>query len=301
MKTWNPDDSRWKTKWEESRSITKHGTHDQKTHGRRGGLSSDWSKGEWHTMSNTDYLEFMKASHKLAYENMKDAVKESSGRDFTEEEWSKFAKTDAQLLAEKPARVYKNGNIVVMSYPDESNSKHQTAMNEESLLRDIDDLQSLYPVDGLVMRISDKRIADMTGDNAYGATERGGQMMWLKGDALTPSKANAGENNMPVANVVGTREYILTHEWGHLLDKGEYGGISDLGARESMVNDILNASYAENQGTPFMSNYGRTKTVEAYAESFVEYVVMKRAGSTPSNPIVRGMAKKFGWDKPWNK
>ena len=37
MKTWNPDDSRWKTKWEESRSITKHGTHDQKTHGRKGG------------------------------------------------------------------------------------------------------------------------------------------------------------------------------------------------------------------------------------------------------------------------
>lgn len=40
MKTWNPDDSRWKTKWEESRSITKHGTHDQKTHGRKGGGGS---------------------------------------------------------------------------------------------------------------------------------------------------------------------------------------------------------------------------------------------------------------------
>jgi hypothetical protein len=39
MKTWNPDDSRWKTKWEELRPLAKHqaGKHDQKTHGRKGG------------------------------------------------------------------------------------------------------------------------------------------------------------------------------------------------------------------------------------------------------------------------
>ena len=282
--------------------LIKHapGKHDQKTHGR-GGMGAEWSKGKWHEMSDADYITFMRASQKLVYEDMKVAVRSSQGRELTEQEWEKISKTDAQLLQEKPTRVYKNGNIVVMSYPDESNSKYQSAIYEESLLRDIDDLQSLYPVDGLVLRISDKRIADMTGDNAYGATERGGQMMWLKGDALMPSKPNAGENNMPVANVVGVREYIITHEWGHLLDKAEYGGVADIGARESLVNNILNADYSESQGTPFMSGYGKTKTVEAYAESFVEYVVMKRAGATPSNPIVRAMAKKFGWDKPWNK
>jgi hypothetical protein len=41
MKTWNPDDSRWKTKWEELRPLAKHqaGKHDQKTHGRGSGGS----------------------------------------------------------------------------------------------------------------------------------------------------------------------------------------------------------------------------------------------------------------------
>jgi hypothetical protein len=40
MKTWNPDDTRWKEQWKlkkpESMRVIKHGTHDQKTHGRGG-------------------------------------------------------------------------------------------------------------------------------------------------------------------------------------------------------------------------------------------------------------------------
>ena len=47
MKTWSPDDTRWKEEWElkkpKSMRFIKHGTHDQSTHGRKGGGSGSGS------------------------------------------------------------------------------------------------------------------------------------------------------------------------------------------------------------------------------------------------------------------
>jgi hypothetical protein len=50
MKTWNPDDTRWKEQWKlkkpESMRVIKHGTHNQKTHAGRSGGSGGSSLGD---------------------------------------------------------------------------------------------------------------------------------------------------------------------------------------------------------------------------------------------------------------
>lgn len=275
-------------------TVTKHqpGRHNQKTHA--GGMSSNWAKGQWHTLSDKEWVDTISESWRAA-------TSRSEGRTISPEEWNeKYRKTDAEYLAEKPTRVYKNGNIMVMSYPDESNSKYHTSTWEEALMRDIDDLQSIYPVTSLVIRISDKRTLKAGGEGAYGATARGGDMMWLRGDALMPFKSRQ-ENMMPVSNVIGIREYILTHEWGHLMDKKEFGGISGELERENVVTALLSQTHGEQVGTKWMSNYGNSDPAEAYAEAFTEYVVSKKIGVSPNNPLVTTMAKEFGWGKPWKK
>lgn len=296
MKTWNPDDTRWKAKWEELKlELTKHqaGKHDQKTHGR-GGMGAEWSKGEWHTMSNKDYIKFISETNRLAQGK-------SERREISKTEWKKdYAKTDEEYLADKPTRVYKNGGIVVFS--QQSDSEHHTSLNETSFLRDVDDLQEKYPVDQLVIRIGDD-INSVADNESWGATVRGGtggSMMWIKGDSLNPNQMRQGPHSMEAQFKTGIRTYILTHEWGHAIDRPNLES-SNYGERDNLINSFVSAEYGGVRGTNLMSIYGNSEPSEAFAEAFVDYVVGQDRKQPSTNPLVNIMAERFGWDKPWKK
>ena len=277
--------------------VSKHlqGRHNQKTHG--GGLGPKWSKGEWHEMSNKEYVTFISESNRSA-------TSKAEGRLISKAEWNKdYAKTDAGYLEDKPTRVYKNGQIVVFS--NQSDSKFHTAINEASFLRDVDDLQEKYPLDVQVIRIGDQ-IKSVTSDNSFGATVRGGSggsLMWIKGDALNPNRMNQGPHSMGAQYKTGLRTYVLTHEWGHAIDKPDTPMNYD--TKDAQINSLLNATYTDLgvavSGKSLMSNYGNSDPSEAFAEAFVEYVVGQDRDNPTLNPLVLKMAETFGWDKPWKK
>lgn len=76
MKTWSPDDTRWKEQWESKKPksirLAKHGSHNQKTHGRKGGGSSyeaspnalatlqegSWSEGNYDEAKHRGFKEY---------------------------------------------------------------------------------------------------------------------------------------------------------------------------------------------------------------------------------------------------
>lgn len=277
--------------------VSKHlqGRHNQKTHA--GGMSNVWAKGQWHQMSDKDYVKFISESNRAAQSK-------SERRIISKTEWKKdYALTDKAYLEEKPTRVYKNGPIVVFS--NQSDSKFQTEINEASFLRDVDDLQEKYPLDVQVIRIG-KEIESVTSDKSFGATVRGGSggpLMWIKGDALNPNRMNQGPHSMGAQYKTGIRTYILTHEWGHAIDKPDTPMNYD--TKNAQINALLNASYtdlgAAVSGKSLMSDYGNSDPSEAFAEAFVDYVVGQDRGNPTMNPLVNKMAETFGWDKPWKK
>jgi hypothetical protein len=277
--------------------VNKHlqGRHNQKTHG--GGLGPKWAKGEWHEMSDKDYVTFISESNRAA-------TSKAEGRIISKSEWNKdYAKTDEGYLEDKPTRVYKNGQIVVFS--NQSESKFQTPINEASFLRDVDDLQEKYPLDVQVIRIGDE-IKNVGSEGSFGATVRGGSggsMMWIKGDALNYGRMNQGPHSMGAQYKTGLRTYVLTHEWGHAIDKPDTPMNYD--TKDAQINALLNASYTDLgvvvSGRSLMSNYGNSDPSEAFAEAFVDYVVGQDTGNPTMNPLVNKMAETFGWDKPWKK
>lgn len=271
-------------------TLTKHqpGRHNQKTHAG-GGLSGEWKAGAWHKVTRDEYVAILNNSYRRVQEQVEN-------REISVEEWNRdYQEQIKNIPTDYPDRAYINGPVFIQSWPKESQSIYQTPQNEKLLLEKIDKLYEKYPVKSLAIRISDKRTLRVTEDpKAFGGTARGGSMMWLKGDALFPGKVQT-TNQMPIANVIGLNEYILTHEWGHLMDLSSDGN-------EGAVMRLLNADYGGKTGTSLMSAYGLTDPAEAFAESFAEYAISRSYGAVSSvNPLVNAMGKEFGWDKPWKK
>jgi len=172
-------------------------------------------------------------------------------------------------------------------------------------MRDVDDLQEKYPLDQLVIRVGDD-IKNVTDPEAYGATARGGQggsLMWITGDALNPNQMRQGGYAMDAQFKTGVRTYVLTHEWGHAIDKPDIP--FDFTSKDKLINDTLSRTYTslgqDVVGTKLMSNYGNSDPSEAFAEGFLDYVVGQDRGKPAVNPLVVAMAQTFGWDKPWKK
>lgn len=73
MKTWSPDDTRWKEEWElkkpKSMRFIKHGTHDQSTHGRKGGGGA---RGPFSTLSDFDDAVRDPENERPSYEEMQE-------------------------------------------------------------------------------------------------------------------------------------------------------------------------------------------------------------------------------------
>ena len=277
--------------------VAKHlqGRHNQKTHA--GGMSNVWAKGQWHQMNDKDYVSFISESNRLAQSK-------SERRVISKTEWNKdYSLTDRGYLEDKPTRVYKNGNIVVFS--NQTDAKYHTEIMEASFMRDVDDLQEKYPLDAQVIRIGND-ISQVAGPESYGATVRGGSggsMMWIKGESLSPNRMNQGPHSMGAQYKTGLRTYILTHEWGHAIDKADIPMNYD--TKDAKINALLNATYTDLgvavSGKSLMSNYGNSDPSEAFAEAFVDYVVGQDRGNPTMNPLVNKMAEAFGWDKPWKK
>jgi len=280
----------------EKKDLSKHlaGRHNQKTHG--GGMGPKWEKGEWHEMSDTDYVSFISDSYRLA-------TSKEEKREISKTEWKNdYAEPNRVYLEDKPARSYKNGQIVVFSEPGPNPNPLQTRINEASLMRDIDDLQEKYPLPALVLHISDKRVqalsTEFDREDALGLTSRGGNKMLLASDALNPRVGQM--DGMGMSTVIGMRTYILTHEWGHAVDRPQIEA-RNFASQDAIISTLLNQEYDGKIGTSFMSGYGNSKEAEAFAEGFAQYVLQNQKNVPMTNPLVSAMATKFGWDKPWAK
>jgi hypothetical protein len=273
--------------------VVKHlaGRHNQKSHA--GGMSNIWAKGQWHQMSDKEYVSFISDSNRLAQGK-------SERREISKTEWNKdYTLTDEAYLADKPTRVYKNGNIVVFS--KQSEATYHTSVHEGSFMRDVDDLQEKYPVDQLVIRIGDD-IKNVSDKESWGATVRGGSggsLMWIRGDSLNPNQMRQGPHSMEAQYKAGLRTYILTHEWAHAIDKPDIP--MNYESKDAKITELLNSTYGSAKGTALMSNYGNSDPSEAFAEAFTDYVIGQDRGEPSRNPLVNKMAETFGWDKPWKK
>ena len=274
--------------------LAKHakGMHDQKTHG--GGMGPKWSKGNWAQMNNEQYVAFMS-------ESWRSATSKHENRTISQAEWQKnYPKSQENFEAEKPTRTYKKGQVVLSVYENETDSKYVSEIYEGSLMRDIDDLQELYPRDAVIVKISDSKLLEATdGDkNAMGASGRGGAHMYLQGGSLNPNVMNL-PSSVPVGSKAGLRTYVLTHEWGHLMDKrGEGQSYED---KVQEIGNIFSTKYDGVSGLDLMSKYGNSSPTEGFAEAFAEYVISKQRGFEMNNPVVLALANKYGWDKPWKK
>jgi hypothetical protein len=85
---------------------------------------------------------------------------------------------------------------------------------------------------------------------------------------------------MSVGSTVDAGDYVLAHEWGH--------AVTDPAAKAKL-------SRLRTANTDALSEYGRTKREEAFAEAFAEYVL---TGGATTNTAAQAYAKAFKWPQP---
>ena len=147
------------------------------------------------------------------------------------------------------------------------------------------------------------------GRKSYGFTGRGLDHVWLNSKlmrrALTESGDiyNQGEFKMPSLAASDQLTYTLTHELGHTMDlpyddTGWFTGKLDSSPyapgrirKDNVVKRLLEKVLAGDFGdSAALSEYGRSKAAESYAEAFAEWCLGDR-----SNPVVAEYAEVFRW------
>lgn len=195
---------------------------------------------------------------------------------------------EANLI--KVGIVLKNGPIRAMFVDSglKLNEKERSG-----LLKSIENLQTVAPKEAMTV------VVTQTGKKrAYGSAILGDAKIFIKPDVakdLNPLPKEIGFK-MPMIAKVPHRDYTLTHEWGHSIDiGGRFGRTTSIQNRETMAKiKKLKKQYADVPDA-FVSEYAQTNTKEFYAEMYAEWILTK--GAT-ANPLVRAMAKEFGWNKP---
>jgi len=182
-----------------------------------------------------------------------------------------------------PRAVYENGPHYLTVWSDRPIG--QLRMGE--LFDAIDRLQTTNPSSD-PLRISIRPQHEMPGPpgvavgKAAGATIRGTGSIILSDRMIDDwNDPDLFGNFMPVRTSVPLGEYVVTHEWGHVVDHSDEDPLA-----ESWQNIVWQ------RNAKYLSIYGNTEYSEGYAEAFAEWFLTK--GQT-TNVAAQAYAKEYGW------
>jgi len=153
----------------------------------------------------------------------------------------------------------------------------------KALLKDAGDLIERYPPKHgpLFLNVVTDQEMQSHGKDQYvmGFAFTQSSSITLRASAITDEPLKDPTHfNIPSASVVSTRQYFLTHEWGHITDEN--------------TNKIRKLVFKQIGGAP--STYGKTNEIESYAESFAEWALTKGKTNYLS---VKQYAEYYGWGK----
>lgn len=247
------------------RPVLKHAKHDQSTHGN-GGRGRDFAGG-FREMSQTDRLTEARAR-----------MKRLTGNDLSDDEL-------APMVAGRIFRGPNNTSVTV----NEGDSPKISDDDLDIQFETIATLQRIAPVDGLGVVISDSFVDSSPSADAttMAWVSVGGDTIAIRPRAITQGverKDMADNALMPVLQTGnGPKQYTITHEYGHVLDKRDEQRVQD---------DFADVLGAHQTG---MSRYAQQNGYEAFAESWVAWVGSQgTAGQKPG--MVQYFAEKYGWD-----
>jgi hypothetical protein len=191
------------------------------------------------------------------------------------------------------AEVYVNGQHSVAF---KGTSKSMTQEDKKGLLSDVDNLQTLQPLDSMQIDVVGRipsNVAKERGFKYNGYNHPGGKKIVLTKE--TASNRTIYSKNgiyltdptwhMPSRVDVPGASYTMAHEWGHAIAARK----GDPLYLDSKISFSVTKGLA-NGG--FLSTYGKKNNGEAYAETFAEFV---STNGSSTNPVVQNMAKEFSW------
>lgn len=262
-----------------------------------------YEPGQWVRGPDFDTRVARRAEQIYRRERQSKAVREAYTDEGLRELSVKMAEREVE--AEAAVGVYVNG-------PHEIRISTSRRIDHTALMSIVDRLITTNPPFGdvrLGATITVKPQDQM--DGSYGQVPRGSALVWISDETFEPYAAHGFRyGKMPAAMATSTLDYVVAHEWGHVLE----GTRPDLIDEAEEVSTILNKlgvfhrvsgsadhlldmhrllEAAQMHGD--MSGYGETNIHEAYAEAFAEWFITK--GAT-TNKLVQAYARRFGWVAP---
>jgi len=221
------------------------------------------------------------------------------GKRWTDKGWANNERSAYQLKADADfARgnvVYTNGWTTVLVR--ETDFLKMPA-SIDALLDTIDANMDKFSLKFLQVRVSDEALDEIYKEytpekrkRVLAAANRGslfGSKMYVRPTSVDVRPVDPKSNGIWFSAVPETTtrvEYTIAHEWGHLREK--LAGTFEMDTADKVIEVITNKN-----GKAFLSEYGKTKPAEAYAESWADWVLNK---GVTDNPITNAMAKEFGW------
>ena len=187
---------------------------------------------------------------------------------------------------------YRNDNVIVEVFIEGKDFPEKAI---ERVLTDVDDVYNSLPEWRKITNTGEKRIytikinqePSQQGLGVVGFTYLGNDTIWIdrslvvKLDQMQVDERWAlGKRgfSMPTYNTTNNFKYTLAHEFGHTTDSYLNGGI-----RGKISSKIVRKHGDQ------LSQYGRTKPTEAYAEVFAEWLLGGKG------EIVQAYDEAYGW------
>jgi len=286
--------------------VLKHqqGGHDQKTHGQRAGAGDDRPALRF---DDPDYEPFDLPSGwtERSYSDIQAEVERRLNRT-AEERGTPDPEYARELSAEIASYTfeYDGGNGTRVSVY--SNGFTPDAETMTTMLRRIDTLQEDFPVKDLRVKFENGPFVDEGIEDSAGAfVVKGSKTINLRPaysqqiDGVMPSVPRVlRDQYMPSRQTVTEGEYVLAHEWGHVMDRRSLRNISfDIYGGEGKKHVF--ADLIEQANLDFQrSNYSQTSEGENFAEAFAEYAL---TGGTTDIGYVQAYAEKYDWGRNLEK
>ena len=243
--------------------VLKHGRHNQKDHaGKRG--ASELPEG-WTQVSKEDLTQ-----------RAIDRARSDWAVNTPEERLRDIIDRSLEGVAQYQGP---NGTVVDVFLPG-GKSIDDAAMNDA--LGALSKCQEVAPVKDLKVVFSDtvfKENADIIGESAGGFVIRGEKQINIRPEAAAGEKmldAKPGwftESSKDVSEMT----YVMTHEYGHVLDLRKQGAVN---------KDAFDFNAVD------VSDYGKANEFEKYAEAFTEYTL---TGGQTSNNGARLYGERYSW------
>jgi hypothetical protein len=109
--------------------------------------------------------------------------------------------------------------------------------------------------------------------------------------------SNPGGQMMPASEWTNDRQYVMTHELGHVLDAqhGHTKETTHLGSRQvEYTSSREEATALHREQRSQLSRYGQTNVAEGYAEAYAQWI----HGGPGINAAADAFAAKYGWAVP---